>query len=248
MPKEEIPINASGRDESTSSAETAAPTTSRRDGISPRGIILGAILSICHTCWLVYEETTLSHLGQSFSALMLVQSVVALIFMLLISNSICKRIAPKLMLSPTEIMVIFSMTTIAAITAGFDLLQNLFPVLLWPFYMGAPSQGYSKYFQYIPSYFMPQDPALIKSFFLGTHSFWGFFQPEIFKPWIIPMLFWAGFLLLLGFTMFCLNSILRRQWLDRERLTMPIVELPMMMAKGNTLGAVLRNPLFATGF
>ncbi|MHB0999136.1 MAG: DUF6785 family protein [Armatimonadota bacterium] len=217
-------------------------------GISLRAIIIGILISICHTCWLVYEETTLSHLGQSFSALMLVQSVIGILFIIMIFNSIFKRTAPRLMLSPTEMMVVFSMATISSIIAGFDLLQNLFPVLLWPFFMGAPSQGFSKYFQYIPSYFVPQDKALIKDFFLGTHQFWGFFKPEIIKPWIVPMCFWAGFLLLLSFTMFCLNTILRRQWMDRERLTFPIIELPLMMSKGNTVGSVLKNPLFMTGF
>lgn len=222
--------------------------SNHKNGITLRSVIIGLIISICHTCWLVYEETTLSHLGQSFSSMMLVQSVIGILFLLMISNSIFKRILPQFVLSPVEMMVIFIMSTISAITSGFDLIQNLFPVLMWPFYMGAPSQGFSKYLQYVPSYFCPKDPDIIKSFFLGTHRFWGFFEPQIFKAWLIPILFWIVFFILLAFTMYCLNSMLRRQWLDRERLTMPIVELPMMMAKGNTIGSIMKNPLFVTGF
>lgn len=217
-------------------------------GITLRSIILGFFLAVAHTCWIVYEETALGHFGVSFTTYMLIQSVLALLFLLLILNSILKRIIPSIMLSPAELMIIFIMTSISAAISGFDLLQNLFPVLLWPRYFGTPADGFDRFLPYTPKFFIPQNDAVIKAFFTGTHNFWGFFEPTIFKAWIVPMLFWGGMLFVLASTMMCLNSVFRRQWLDKEKLSFPVIELPLTMAKEATAGPFIKNPLFLIGF
>lgn len=217
-------------------------------GISARSIIIGFAFALCHTCWILYEETALGHLGVAFTSFMLVQSALAVLFVLLVVNSVLKRTIPAWMLSPAELMVVFCMVTMSAVISGFDLLQNLFPVLLWPYYYGSPTDAYDSFLRYVPSWFVPQDPEVVRLFFTGSRDFWGFFRPQVLSAWLTPMVFWGAFLFTLAFTMLCIGSILRRQWVDREKLTFPIIELPLSMVKANTAGAFIRSPLMSLGF
>lgn len=216
--------------------------------ITARSVILGLLLSVGHTAWIVYQESLFLRLGMSFTSFMLIHGVIAILFMMMVANSVIKRVAPRLMFSPVEMMVVFCMTTLSAIISGGDLLQNLLPNLLWPYYYSGPTDLCRKLFTYVPHWFIPQNPLVIKEFFTGSHDFWRFFRPDILKAWAVPLCFWGGFLFLLAFTMLCLSSVLRRQWVDNEKLTFPIIELPLTMAKSQTLGEMFRNPLLLTGF
>lgn len=245
------------RSTTTSTTQTLPGGSSRPDGggagpakrgITTRSVVIGLMLSAVLTCWIVYEEAALLHVGVAFTSFMLVQSSVALLFLLLVLNSVLKRTMPSLMFSPAELMVIFCTTTISSIIAGFDLLQNLFPVLLWPYYYAGSDPNQPAWVANMPKWCVPQDPAIVKEFFTGSHSFWRFFSPDVLKAWAIPMTFWMSFLLLLTWTMMCVASIMRRQWVDREKLTFPILELPLTMARGNTVGSLMRNRLFLIGF
>jgi len=217
-------------------------------GVTVRSVLLGIVLSVVHTAWIVYQESLILRLGMSFTSFMLVHGVIAILFVLMLVNSLLKRTVRKWMLTSTEMMVIFCMTTLSAIISGGDLLQNLLPNLLWPYYYAGPTDLARKLFAYVPHWFIPQNPLLIKEFFTGSHDMWRFFKPDVFWPWFKPLCFWGGFLFLLGFTMLCLSSILRRQWVDQEKLTFPIIELPLTMAKSQTLGEMFRNPLLLIGF
>lgn len=221
---------------------------SRKPAITARSIILGIVLASGHTAWIVYQESLILRLGMSFTSFMLIHGVVAILFMMMLVNSLLKRIAPRFMFTPSEMMVVFSITTLAAIISGGDLLQNLLPNLLWPYNYSAPTDLCQKLFVHVPDWFIPQDQMIIKEFFTGSHDFWRFFRPDVLRVWALPLLFWGGFLFLLAFTMLCLSSILRRQWVDNEKLTFPIIELPLTMAKSQTLGEMFRNPLLLTGF
>ena len=220
--------------------------TTQKLGITGRSLVIGFILAVIHTCWIVYEETALGHTGAT--ANMVLPSVLGVLFVLLILNSIFKKTIPSFALSPSEMMVIFVMTTVSATIAGNDLLQILLPTIMYPFYLGAPSNGYDRFFHFIPKWFMPQDKDLITGFYLGNEDFWRFFRPEVFKAWALPLAFWSIFLFTLAFTMYCFGSILRRQWVDREKLTFPIIELPMMMVRENSIGAIFKNRLLLGGF
>lgn len=215
-------------------------------GMTRRSIALGLALSVVHTCWVIYEELTLMHIGAP-TLFTLVQTVIGILFVLLILNSALKALRPRWVFSPPEIMVVFCMTTISAIVCGSKLLHYLFPMALWPFYKPELSGGEAT-LAHLPGFFAPRDPEVVRRFFVGGQEFWFFFRPEILKPWLLPMAFWALFLFLLLWTMLCLSSMVRRQWCDQEKIGFPIIELPVMLAKENNIGSLFSNRLLLLGF
>ncbi|HUV37956.1 MAG TPA: DUF6785 family protein, partial [Planctomycetota bacterium] len=70
--------------------------------------------------------------------------------------------------------------------------------------------------------------------------------------WTRPFLIWMIFIFTMYFVMLCIVSILRRQWVERERLQYPLVQLPMAMVdeadvkKG--VPSLFRNKLLWIGF
>lgn len=64
--------------------------------------------------------------------------------------------------------------------------------------------------------------------------------------WIVPIAFWSAYLLLLSMIWICLAGILRRIWIDQERLNFPIAQMPLEIM--NPKENVFRRPLFWIGF
>lgn len=215
-------------------------------GITWRSIILGIILSVVHTCWVIYEELVLKHITSTDYSLL--PTVMGLILALLLVNSFFKRFAPKLLLAPGELMVVFAMTTMAAIANGHSFSQNLFTMVMWPHYMGAGNKDLDKYVSEIPKFIAPTDPVVVKQFFEGTRDPWRFLNSDILHAWSVSGLFWAVYLFVLIWTMICIGTILRKQWVDKEKLTFPIIDLPVSMVQAETAGTLFRNRLFSIGF
>ncbi|MHB1458333.1 MAG: DUF6785 family protein [Armatimonadota bacterium] len=235
---------------SASDKMTKSPDGKAKRGITLRSIIIGFIISICHTIWVLYEEGVFGNLpyGFGYTTFILIPSILGLIFVFLVINSFLKRVRPSAMFSPSELMVIFVMCTVSTTICGGDQMQLLFPVIMSPYQTNAINSDYEKFFNYIPRWFAPQNHEVRDLYFLGTHQFWGFFRPEIIKDWALPMLFWGGLLATLVWTMLCLVSILRKQWLEREKLPFPILEIPMMMVRSETVGSFFKSPLMKIGF
>src|SRR5262249_46933910 len=82
-------------------------------------------------------------------------------------------------------------------------------------------------------------------FFKGSSSL---YQYEILRAWAAPALFWCGFLILLAWTMLCINALLRRQWIDGERLTFPLVQLPLEMVREGGGSAFWKDRRMWAGF
>jgi hypothetical protein len=120
-------------------------------------------------------------------------------------------------------------------------------MVVWPLYKPELVGGEAT-LSSLSGFAAPRDPALVQRFFNGTQEFWGFFRPENLKPWLLPMAFWALFFFLMLWTMLCLSSLVRRPWLDQERVPFPIIDLPVMMVRENNTGALFSNRLLLLGF
>ena len=65
-------------------------------------------------------------------------------------------------------------------------------------------------------------------------------------PWWRPILWWTLFLSVLLWVMICLDLLLRKQWIEREKLSYPIVHLPLEMTRPD--GRLFRSKMMWIGF
>src|SRR5690348_14403467 len=112
----QIPPSEAQPDMAANTGQFRAPVP----GITRRSIVLGLTFTVVHTCWVIYEELALLHIGAP-TLFTLVQTVIGLLFVLMLANSVLKRFAPRWVLSSAEMMVIFTMTTLGAIITASKL-------------------------------------------------------------------------------------------------------------------------------
>ncbi len=67
------------------------------------------------------------------------------------------------------------------------------------------------------------------------------------QPWVVPVLNWSLLIFLVLFAFLCLTAILRRQWVDNEKLAFPLAQLPLEIAGDQDHPAFFRNPLMWGG-
>lgn len=140
-----------------------------------------------------------------------------------------------------------------AVTAGlptFGLALYLFPVMTAPYYMASVENKWEEaFFGFIPRWMTPAaDSTAVRWFYDGAPPG----QAIPWGQWTVPLLAWSLLAAAMYLTMFCLGSIIRRQWIEKENLVFPLVELPleMVLPQRHSISSVefLRNRGVWIGF
>ena len=117
------------------------------------------------------------------------------------------------------------MLCIGSCMAGHDFGQILVPHLAWPYSQATTSNRYSQLFwASLPRWALMPDVQAAQGYWLGNSTL---YTREHLRAWLQPMLIWTGFVTVLLFVMQCINVLIRKQWTDNERLTYPLVRLPL---------------------
>lgn len=150
--------------------------------------------------------------------------VVFMLVVLTALNAALARRFPALAFSRGELLTLYIMLSIASAIMGRDSLENLVSILGYSFWYDDPSTRYSRFHEHIPTWFTPRDKLILRGYYNGNSSVW---IPAHFNAWLIPSLFWAGFILVLVWIMLCMNVLLRRQWTEHEKLSYPVAQIPL---------------------
>jgi len=208
-----------------------------RAGVRLRAYILG-LLCVVGVCVLVGYGELVASRGGSIDAVLLGAThlppgAMAGLFVLLFGNALLRRFAPRLRLTPAEVIAIYFMMVCAALVSSFGLMSVLLPALVAPNYFATPTNGWREvFYRHIPSWLLPWDPAgpemqdVSRGFYEGLRHG----EPIPWKLWLAPLAAWTILALLLFFLMACIATLLRRQWVDNERLSFPLVQLPVELA------------------
>ncbi|MBC7327903.1 hypothetical protein H5T87_07280 [bacterium] len=161
-----------------------------------------------------------------------------------------KPISP---LSQSELLIIYSMMLVGTGIPSFGLTAYLVPTLLGGNYFATPENKWRElFYHYTPKWLVPWDPSGKEKQFVSVAFYEGlhYGEPIPWKAWVVPLIAWTIFALLLFFMMICLASILRRQWVEGEKLIFPLVQVPMEMARedGGVVNPFFRNKLMWLGF
>lgn len=154
-------------------------------------------------------------------------------------NALVRRFTPRRALSQAELIVIYVMMTTGTVIASSGGIHFLVPALMAPRYFATPENRWALLHPFIPWWFAPTDPLAIKQFYEGHAT-------VPLRVWIVPILTWTFFLFTFLFATLCTNVLLRRQWVERERLTFPTVVLPLEATRPE--GSLFKNRLLWIGF
>lgn len=213
-------------------------------GVTWRSVLISVVLIPPNAYWIIQLELVWG--GTYPSVITLLFNVVFSLFVIVALNMLIQQFARDAALSYGELLTIYIMMAVGVSLCGCDVVQTLVHIIVSPFWFVTPENEWAELFHpYLPKYFTLKNKAISMGFFKGGTSFW---EGEYIKAWLPPATVWIGFILLLLFMMLCINTILRKQWIERERLTYPIVRLPQEMSKGGGATGILRNKAMWIGF
>ncbi len=193
--------------------------------IRKRAIIIGLLFVIINAYWIGIA----SELWYSvFTFINPFSNAIFTLAILIILNLFLKRISSKLALSPAELLIIYVMVIMVSTISGHTLMAILFGALAQPYWFASPENEWQQLFwKYIPSWFTVSDTGILKGYFMGESTF---HRIDHIKAWLIPVITWSSFIFVLYFSLLCISSILRKQWTENEKLSYPLVNLPLAMA------------------
>jgi hypothetical protein len=173
-------------------------------------------------------------------------AVVALIFLVVLVNRLVAWVRPRAALRTPELVVVFVMMLFSAMIASRGVMERLLSVQVGVSYYAESNNWQQLYFPLLNPALFPWDPTapqpepLVKWFYqripFGEPIPWGAWVASTARWLILIGAVFVGFL--------CISVLLRKQWVENERLAFPLVQLPLELMRG---GEFFANRAFWLG-
>jgi len=225
---------------------TQTPSTARLRGVSARALGLGLI-----GCVIIAA-------GEPFGVLVLQASPLAadfstgaalfLFFLLTLIVNPAARLLTGSRLRAGELATVYIMMIVAAAIPSWGFTMNLIPLMGGFHYFATPENEWANLIlPHLPDWLLPEDPQAPRKLFEGAARgeaiAWGM--------WFRPLAAWTLFIVTLYFVTLCVLVMLRKQWVERERLLFPLAILPLQMTEceeDHLLPPIFRSGLMWFGF
>ena len=199
--------------------------------VSFRALLIGALLAAVVNVSALYSN----FINASWMALNISVPIAIFVFFLFVAffNTLLKSLHRPLALDQGELTVVFIMLMIAATVPTEGYVEHMVPKIVSPSYYATPENNWTESIQpFIKPWLVPQDPDAARYFFEGLPAD----APIPWGAWVRPLSAWSLFFAILCFVMVCIAVILRKQWIEHERLVYPLVQLPLAMIRDGDEG------------
>ena len=202
-----------------------------------RALIIGLFATAATVYIVSYAELVTQVIMIGF--LQLPPVVIALMFGLVLVNKLVHWRWPGSEMDAAEITVVFVMMLCTSMVASRGIMERLPPMLTSANYYADESNKWKEaHYKNIKQWMVPWDAAgepqqeIAVDFYEGKDED----EPIPWKPWVRPMLIWGGLFLLVFVSYLCLAALLYRQWAVNERLSFPLIALPLEMIESGREG------------
>lgn len=165
------------------------------------------------------------------------------------SRPLLRRIHPRLALDNRQILLLFMLLPIGIWLGGPYGVRAFLPHLTALQYWGKSNANLAPYADNLPAWYAPRGDEAMRLYWEGSRSGdvpWGIWLPVLLR--------WAPFFLAVFCASFCLMLLVRRQWLHAERLSFPLLTLPLALAAdggsryAGERRSLFRHPVMWAGF
>ncbi len=238
-----------------------APSIVKRPALllRPRTLILGFAGTFV-LAWLV-PVFDLMVQGTWISSCHLPIGVVNLFILVLLIHGLIKAVGKRVVWTRGELLIAYCMMTAGSGLPSFGFTEYFFPTLAGTLYYARPENRWAeRTYRFIPQWFVPWDVREMSAQLGGVRlepSWWdGITErlppalrpggPEVVRylyeglptgaplpigPWIVPLFSWILLAIAFFFALFFLSVMIRRQWLDYDRLVFPLANPALDMTQ-----------------
>lgn len=144
-------------------------------------------------------------------------------------NAFIRKIWKKPLFNQGELATIYIMLSVGSAIGGHSMMQILPPMLGHPFWFATPENSWQDLlWPYIPQWLSVSDKKALQGYYEGETTL---YTIQHLKAWLMPVIAWSAFIFVIILMMLCINIILRRRWIEQEKLSYPIIQLPQNMTE-----------------
>ena len=213
-----------------------------------RALFIGAFLSLTINIFFAYARLAMATAGMSSDYI--TAGAIFLFFLLTaFINPVIKTVKHSWGFDRSELIIIYVMMIIGSAIPTWGFTANLVAMLPAIFYYATPENNWAELLHpYVKYWMVPHDAEAIKYFFEGLPK--GERIP--WEHWAVPIAAWCSFIMAIYLMMITIMVLIRRQWVDHDRLTFPLLQLPMdMVEEGegqSKISPFVKKPLLWVGF
>lgn len=217
-------------------------------GVTWRALLIGGAASLFIGMAVPYSNMVIKGtvLAHNFS----VPAALFVFFVLVAGiNPLLHRLHPRFALHRAELAVVFIMAMVATSIPTIGFSEYVLPIISGVYYYASPENDWANLIHpHVPRWIAPRDPQAIRYFYEGLPE--GMSIP--WDAWVVPLSWWCLFVLTLFWVSMCIMVILRRQWMEHEKLLYPLVQVPLEMIDNDdssrAYGDFFRSRVMWAGF
>jgi hypothetical protein len=206
-------------------------------------VLIALFLIPFNAYWVVQLEVL--SFAATPTALSLFWNVIFSLVVVMVLNALVRALRPRAALSQAELMTIYALLAMGTAAASAETLQHMICLLGHAFRFASPANNWeTNVWPYLPRWLTVSDPDALAGYYEATRELYTWAR---IKVWLVPLGWWSAYILACFFVMLCINSLFRKQWTERERLSYPIIQLPLLMTEGAGR-SFFRSKLLWAGF
>jgi hypothetical protein len=198
----------------------------------PAGVFFGAYAYLIVQA-IIWAQTSLQ-LGAVFSLLLVI-----------LGSRGLGLVHRRLRLQQHELLIVYVMMSLAGCVSGVSMVPFLVNTMAAGHYYATAENRWEDLISNLPRWFGPHDESIIKAYYEGTGTL---YSAAVLQEWGWPLVWWGAMIVLIVLGSVFLVNLFGRQWVVREKLTFPLVQLPLEMSAESAGGAFWRNRLMWIGF
>lgn len=211
--------------------ETAPEPIPRPQPVRLRAIVWGFLFVFPVCFWNAWQPT-----GTIYSLLF---STMAALIVIVALNAFLHRFLTRFSLNTADMIVMFGIISSASAISGEWTFLNMQYNHVFAGFKEREPLYEQVFLKYIPTSMYFTDPDEVREYVAGGHDYWYFLSK--FHLWAPKILMWVLLYGLITIALLCVNSIMRDAWLRQERLSFPLIQLPVAMMEENGRGPIWRS-------
>jgi hypothetical protein len=202
----------------------------RDPGVTLRVLVLVLLLAPLNAYFMAYLH---GRQVEDPTVVSLFWNVLFALVVLRVLNGILLRFRPKRAFTPAELLSFFILLSVSTANSGLDTFKTTWGTMQGAAVFSDPQNHWESLFgRYLPHGLLVDDLGALDRLWTGGTSFW---RTDNLRAWAGPVFHWWLFYLALWSAPIGLAVILRRRWIDSERMGFPIVQVPMDLSRPTIL-------------